>query len=164
MDSSPFPSSILRENKTLQLSWATVTWNGKKKARLINASTTKSSQAKNSNHREHLNEPKANNISSRRQTRESKSISPIKGDKRIFLRLPHELEWRILSTAGIREIVVKKQAISPVSISRINPAHIGFAISPCNDDVREKILEGQHGLFMTDAKLDTATNCASVIK
>ncbi|KHJ35076.1 putative eka-like protein [Erysiphe necator] len=152
-----------RENQTTQLSWATVTQIGQKKARVINESTTKSAQAKNTNHIDHLNEPKVTNISSRRQPRKGKPISPIKADKRIFLRLPHEHDWWNLSPAGIREVIVKKLAISPASISIIKPVHTGFALSPCNDDAREKILEGQHGLFMTGAKLEPAINWVSVI-
>ncbi|KHJ33226.1 putative eka-like protein [Erysiphe necator] len=97
------------------------------------------------------------------QPRKGKPISPIKADIRIFLRLPHEHDWRNLSPAGIREVIVKKLAISPASIGRIKPVHTGFALSPCNDDAREKILEGQHGLFMTGAKLEPATNWVSVI-
>ncbi|KHJ34547.1 putative eka-like protein [Erysiphe necator] len=153
-----------RENETTKLSWKIVTRNGQKKACVINTSSTKSAQAKNANHVEHLNEPKVTNILSLRQPRKGKSISSIMADKRIFLRLPNEHEWRGLSPAGIREVVVKKLAIniSPASIGRIKPVHTGFTLSPCNDDAREKILEGQHGLFMTGAKLEPATSCASV--
>ncbi|POS84553.1 hypothetical protein EPUL_002906 [Erysiphe pulchra] len=52
---------------------------------------------------------------------EGKSTPPENADKRIFLRLPQEHQWRNLSPAGIREIVVKKLAISPASIGRIKP-------------------------------------------
>ncbi|KHJ30438.1 putative eka-like protein [Erysiphe necator] len=174
-DSSPTPSPIPSKFQQKKQSGihnidlpskpiaATVTRNGQKKARVINDSTTKSAQAKNANHIDHLNEPKVTNISSRRQLRKGKPISPIKADKRIFLRLPHEHEWRNLSPAGTREIIVKKLAISPASIGRIKLVHTGFALSPCNDNARKKILEGQHGLFMTGAKLEPATNWVSVI-
>ncbi|KHJ33952.1 putative eka-like protein [Erysiphe necator] len=153
----------LRENSTTQSTWATVTRNGQKKTRVTKANNTKSTQAKKANHVERLNEPRALSNLPRRQALEGKSTPPGNVDKRIFLRLPQEHEWRNLSPAGIREIVVKKLAISIATIGRIKPVNTGFALSPCSNDAREKILEAQHGLFMSGAKLEPATNWVSVI-
>ncbi|POS83040.1 hypothetical protein EPUL_004701 [Erysiphe pulchra] len=135
-----------RENSITQSSWATVTRNGQKKARVKKANITK------------LTQPRASSNSSRRQVLEDKSTPPDNADKKIILRLPQEHEWLNLSPAGIREIVVKKLAISPASIDRIKPVNTRFALSPCSNDAREKFLEAQHGLFMSGAKLEPATS------
>ncbi|POS82439.1 hypothetical protein EPUL_005781 [Erysiphe pulchra] len=84
-------------------------------------------------------------------------------DKRLFVRLPQEHEWRKLSPAGIREVIVKKLHISPSLIGRIKPVHSGFALSPCSPEASEEIIKAGNGLFLSGAKLETATNWASVL-
>ncbi|KHJ30025.1 putative eka-like protein [Erysiphe necator] len=84
-------------------------------------------------------------------------------DNRLFLRLPQEHEWRKLSPAGIREVIVKKLSISPVWVGKIKPVNSGFALSPCSTEPREKILNAGNGLFLTGAKLEAATNWVSVL-
>ncbi|KHJ31883.1 putative eka-like protein [Erysiphe necator] len=84
-------------------------------------------------------------------------------DKRLFDRLPQGHEWRKLSPAGIREVIVKKLHISPSLIGRIKPVHSGFALSPCSAEAREEILKAENGLFLSGAKLETATNWVSVL-
>ena len=84
-------------------------------------------------------------------------------DKRPFLRLPQEHKWRKLSTAGIREVIVKKVSISPTLIGKIKPVHSGFVLSPCSTEAREKILNAANGLFLTGAKLEAATNWVSLL-
>ncbi|KHJ33344.1 putative eka-like protein [Erysiphe necator] len=152
-----------RENSTTQSSWATVTRNSQKKARVTKDNNTKPIQAKKANRVERLNEPRALSNSPRRQALEGKSTPPGNADKRIFLRLPQEHEWWNLSSSVIGEIVVKKLAISPVTIGRIKPVHTGFAPSLCSDDAREKILEAQKDLFISGVKLEPATNWVSGI-
>ncbi|KHJ31098.1 putative eka-like protein [Erysiphe necator] len=124
-------------------SWATVARKSQKKAR-INLSTTarlallgKTSHCSN-------NKDKSEN-----PTSSTKAIS----DNRLFLRLPQDHEWRKLSPAGVREVMVKKLHISPSIISRIKPVHSGFALSPSNSEAREKILKAENGLFLSGAKL-----------
>ncbi|KHJ33414.1 putative eka-like protein [Erysiphe necator] len=84
-------------------------------------------------------------------------------DKRLFVRVPREHEWRKLSPAGIREVLVRKLSISPTLIGRIKPVHSGFALSPCSVEAREAILNAGNGLFLTGEKLESATNWVPVI-
>ncbi|KHJ30784.1 putative eka-like protein [Erysiphe necator] len=84
-------------------------------------------------------------------------------DKRLFLRLPQEHEWRKLSSAGIREVIVKKLSISPTLVGKIKPVRSGFALSPCSTEAREKIFNAANGLFLTGVKLEAATNWVSVL-
>ncbi|KAI0999532.1 hypothetical protein K3495_g8662 [Podosphaera aphanis] len=79
-------------------------------------------------------------------------------DNRLFLRLPSEHEWRKLSPAGIREVVVKRLSISPSLIGKIKSVRSGFALSPSNSEGRETMLKAATGLFLSDAKLEPATN------
>ncbi|POS85667.1 hypothetical protein EPUL_005817 [Erysiphe pulchra] len=116
--------------------------------------TVKSTQAKKANHVKNMNEPKAPNKLPRRQAPEGKPTLSGNADKGSSTKL---------SPAGIREIVVKKLAISPAKMNRIKSVHEGFALSLCNNDTWDKILERQHGLFMSDAKLEPATSCVSGI-
>ncbi|KHJ33346.1 putative eka-like protein [Erysiphe necator] len=132
--------------QVLQNTWVTVARNGHKKAR----ATTNSNV----------------NITPMRKIRpreSRKEKSPATPDKRLFLRLPQEHEWRKLSPAGICEIIVKKLSISPTLIGRIKPIHSGFALSPCSTEAREKVLNARNGLFLTGAKLEEATNWATVL-
>ncbi|POS86229.1 hypothetical protein EPUL_003090, partial [Erysiphe pulchra] len=83
------PSQVTqpRENPIAQSSWATVTRNGQKKARVTKYNTVKSTRVKKANH-----VPKAPNNLPRRQAPEGNSTPPSDSDKRILLRLPQEHE------------------------------------------------------------------------
>ncbi|POS82481.1 hypothetical protein EPUL_005631, partial [Erysiphe pulchra] len=123
--------------------WATVAHNGHKKTRVT------------------LNyKPQAALVSRTSQHRLNKDKIPVKesSDKRLFVRLPQDHEWRKLSPAGIREIIVQKLAISPSSFGKIKPVNSGFALSPCSSEARETILNAGNGLFLSGAKLEAATN------
>ncbi|POS82576.1 hypothetical protein EPUL_004491, partial [Erysiphe pulchra] len=72
-------------------------------------------------------------------------------------------EWRKLSPAGIRGAIVKKLHISPSLIGRVKPVHSGFALSPCSPEASEEIIKAGNGLFLSGAKLEIATNWASVL-
>ncbi|POS82198.1 hypothetical protein EPUL_004820, partial [Erysiphe pulchra] len=65
-------------------------------------------------------------------------------DQRLFVRLPieHEGENCLL---------------------RAYPVHSGFALSPCSTEARETILNAVYGLFLSGAKLKSATNWVSVL-
>ncbi|POS84807.1 hypothetical protein EPUL_004044 [Erysiphe pulchra] len=76
-------------------------------------------------------------------------------DRRLF--------WRKLSPAGIREIIVRKLSILPALLGKIKAIHSGFALSPCNTEARETILNAGNGLFLSGAKLEAATNWIPVI-
>lgn len=129
-------------------SWATVTRNGHKKARVTLG-----------------NSKNVAPVSKSTQSQSSRNKSPKTGpiDKRLFVRLPKEHDWRKLSPAGIREVLVKKLMISPSLIGKIKPVQSGFALSPCSTEAREAILEAGNGLFLSGAKLEPATNWVSVL-
>ncbi|POS82999.1 hypothetical protein EPUL_003800, partial [Erysiphe pulchra] len=95
-------------------------------------------------------------------SKEDKSASII-SDKRLFFRLSLEHEWLKLSPAGIRVVKVEKLLISPSPIGKIKPVNSGFALSPCNAEVREAILKAGNGFFLSGAKLETATNWVPVL-
>ncbi|KHJ31889.1 putative eka-like protein [Erysiphe necator] len=84
-------------------------------------------------------------------------------DKRLFVWVTQEHEGRKLSPAGIREVLVRKLSISPTLIGRIKPVHSGFALSLCCVEAREAILNAGNSLFLTGAKLESATNWVPVI-
>lgn len=84
-------------------------------------------------------------------------------NKRLFLRLPHEHEWRKFSPAGIREVIVKKLSTSPTLIGKIKPVNSGLALSPYSTEARKKILNAGNGLSLTGAKLEAATNWVTVL-
>ncbi|KAI0991927.1 hypothetical protein K3495_g16260, partial [Podosphaera aphanis] len=75
-------------------------------------------------------------------------------DPRLFVRLSREHEWRKLSPAGLRELVVKRLSISPLLIGKIKPVNSGFALSPSSSSAREELLKAENGLFLSGAKLE----------
>ncbi|KHJ31153.1 putative eka-like protein [Erysiphe necator] len=127
-----------------QDTWSTVARNGQKKARVILNNKTQVAP-----------------VNQRRVNKENSSSTPV--DKRLFFRISKEHEWRKLSSAGLREVIVKKLSISPALIGKIKPVNSGFALSPSNTEAREAILTAANGLFMTAAKLEHATNWTPVI-
>ncbi|POS85814.1 hypothetical protein EPUL_001067 [Erysiphe pulchra] len=98
---------------------------------------------------------------SKSSLRASPSLST--ADTRLFVRLPQDHEWRKLSPAGIRKVIVKKLHISPSLIGKIKPVHSGCALSPCNSEARGEVLKAGNSLFMSGAKLEAATNWISVL-
>ncbi|KHJ33499.1 putative eka-like protein [Erysiphe necator] len=84
-------------------------------------------------------------------------------DRRLFVRLSQEHEWRKLSPAGIREVIVNKLAISPALFGKIKPINSGFALSPCSTEARETMLNAGNGLSLSGAKLEPATDWTPVI-
>ncbi|KHJ30751.1 putative eka-like protein [Erysiphe necator] len=54
-------------------------------------------------------------------------------------------------------------AISPALLGKVKPVHSGFALSPCSEEAREKILNAGDGLYLSGAKLEPATNLILVI-
>ncbi|KHJ36391.1 putative eka-like protein [Erysiphe necator] len=87
--------------------WVTVARNGQKKARVTQNNiihTTSMSKIR----------PRGANV-------EKAPATPT--DKRLFLRLPQEHEWRELSPAGIREVIVKKLSISLALVGKTKSVH-----------------------------------------
>ncbi|KHJ34651.1 putative eka-like protein [Erysiphe necator] len=79
-----------------QVTWATVARNGQEKARVIQSNKTL------------LLAP----VNHCRANKEIFSSTP--SDKRLFVRISKEHEWRKLFAAGLREVIVKKLSISPI--------------------------------------------------
>ncbi|KAI0992433.1 hypothetical protein K3495_g15752, partial [Podosphaera aphanis] len=133
-------------------SWATVARNGHKKVR---TSVPKLTPSKDMNPKPQACPPARPQPSKSGQ--ESKSDQN-DSDKRLFVRLPLEHEWRKLSPAAIRELIVKRLSVLPSCIGRIKPVRSGFALSPSNSDARECLLKAANGLFLSGAKLEPAAN------
>lgn len=151
------PEGTYVSNDPQQNSWVTVARNGHKKSR-----TTVSTQ----------NPSKSSMISSslpaRPPTRSRNTSNVVKNiqnktDNRLFVRISAEHEWRKLSPAGIREVIVKRLIVSPASIGLIKPVHSGFALTPSNTEAREKLLKASGGLFLSGAKLEPATQWQPVL-
>ncbi|KHJ30405.1 putative eka-like protein [Erysiphe necator] len=134
--SDPLPSTT----KNIENCWVSVTRNGHKKSRTIKKSVLQTTKAKKQN-----------------------TQTSTGSDKRLFLRLTDDHEWRKLSPAGIREIVVKKLSISPASISTIKPVRSGFALSLYKDETRQELLKAAIRLSPFDAKLEAASNWTPVM-
>ncbi|KHJ33852.1 putative eka-like protein [Erysiphe necator] len=86
--------------KINQITWATIARNGQKKARVIPS-----------------NEKQVASVSQSMIIKEKSQTTFI--DKRLFVRISKEHEWRKLSPAGLREVIVKKLSISPSLIGKI---------------------------------------------
>lgn len=149
------PSLKQKEN-----SWAMVTRNGHKKSRTI-VPVAISPKATGTRHNSHLPNLHHQNreINKRKKTLENKN----RQDDRLFVRLPADHEWRALSPAGLREVIVKRLSVSPASIGLIKPVRSGFALSPCNSESKERLLAAAGGLFMSSATLKTASNWTPIL-
>ncbi|POS83045.1 hypothetical protein EPUL_005736, partial [Erysiphe pulchra] len=119
--------------------WATVACNGQKKARVTLSMKTLATPISKA---------------TQRVTNKRNSITTAPTDQRLFVRISQEHEWRKLSPAGIREIIVQKLSISPSLIGKIKPFHSGFALSPCSTEARQTILDAGNCLFLSGAKLE----------
>ncbi|KHJ32807.1 putative eka-like protein [Erysiphe necator] len=122
--------------------WAIVAHKDQKKTRVVNCNKTQVSGG--------------NKNVSRVFNKENSSRSVL--DKKLFVHLLQEHEWRKSSPAGIREVMVKKLAILPTLTEKIKPVHSWFAPSPCSTEARDKIFNAGNGLFLLGAKLEAAIN------
>ncbi|POS86016.1 hypothetical protein EPUL_001592 [Erysiphe pulchra] len=139
--------SILKIPKLTENTWATVARNGHKKVRVSPSTKTQVVSIDTIKDKSKIASP-SNKDSS---------------DKRLFIRLPLDHEWRKLALAGIREVIVKKLSISPSLIGRIKPVQSGFALSPCSSEARENMLKAGNSLFLSGAKLEPATNWVPIL-
>ncbi|POS81813.1 hypothetical protein EPUL_006290, partial [Erysiphe pulchra] len=114
-------------------------------------------------HQTHLPNPQHQNRE-RNKTKSKKTYdNENKTDDRLSLRLSADHEWRALSPAGIREVIVKRLSVSPASIGLIKPVRSGFALSPCNSESRKNLLAAAGGLIMSGATLEAASNWTSIL-
>ena len=148
---------------TAEPSWTTVARNGPKKSRVIKEYNNNPTQEESEKRPAHQHKSQRQQKIVHQQTPDNKSSKSGCTDKRVFLRLPHDHEWRKLSPAGIREVVVKNLSVSPVSFGRVKPVRSGFALSPSNEKWRDEILKAGNGLFLTGAKIEPATTWEPVI-
>ncbi|KHJ31628.1 putative eka-like protein [Erysiphe necator] len=129
------PEDHFEINKVQQNSWVMIARNGHKKSRAQQSLQNPMNNTKPLQHHLPVQSP-----SIMRNSKNSKKSNLDKSDSRLFVRLPLEHEWRKLSPAGIREVIVKRLSISPASIGLIKPVRIGLG-----------------GLFLSVAKLEPAT-------
>ncbi|POS83969.1 hypothetical protein EPUL_005717 [Erysiphe pulchra] len=92
-----------------------------------------------------------------------KNIKEIIPDSRFFVRPPLDHEWRNLSPAGQREIIVKHLAVSPDSIGLTKTVCTCFSISPYSSGARGALLRTNIGLLDTGVKLEPASNWAPLL-
>ncbi|KHJ31470.1 putative eka-like protein [Erysiphe necator] len=151
-DSDPLPSIT----QNIENCWASVARNGQQKSRITKKSILQTTKAKKQN-------IPTSTGSVKKSSSGLKEITSYPQDKRLFLRLTNDHEWRKLSPAGIREIVVKKFSISPASISIIMSVRSGFALSLYKDETRQELLKAAIRLSPFDAKLEAASNWTPVV-
>ncbi|KHJ30075.1 putative eka-like protein [Erysiphe necator] len=135
--------------KQKENSWVMVARNGHKKARTI-VPLASLSTGQSTKHKLLPSYPQHQ----KRDVHKKKTRKENKSDNRLFVRLPADHEWRILSPAGLREVIVKRLSVSPVSIALIKPVRSGFALSPSNNESRENLLAAAGGLFISEINND----------
>lgn len=158
---SPTSKTILTSKPiAIENSWAIIVRNGHKKARAFVVETPSYGQIVSKEQNKPSAPKKVTSTPCRLNMSESfgrkQQPSKFMQDNRLFLPLPPDHDWGKLSPAGIREDVVKKMAISPVLIRQIKTVRSGFALSPSKPYARETLLQAANGIFLTDAKLESA--------
>ena len=149
-------------SKQKENSWATVARNGHKKSRTVVPVAIPSITTGFRYHSQLPNtQPQSREINKIKNKKKLENKN--RPDDRLFVRLPADHEWRTLSPAGLREIIVKRLSVSPVSIGLIKPVRSGFALSPCSSESRENLLTAAGGLFMSGATLETASNWTPIL-
>ncbi|KHJ31262.1 putative eka-like protein [Erysiphe necator] len=147
-----------RPQKQKEKSWAMVTRNGLKKSRISTPAVNPQNEISPNDVIHLTSRPKTNNKDLGKKVKvENKS------DNRLFIRLPLDHEWRKLSPAGLREVIVKSLSVFLASIGLIKPVRSGFALTPCNMKFREDLLSAAGGLFMSGASLEPAPNWIPVL-
>ncbi|POS85330.1 hypothetical protein EPUL_003323 [Erysiphe pulchra] len=140
-------------------SWSTVVRNGFKKTKAVKSPVsqkTKQTQPKSSGH-----QPNYGLVNNKMPNPTQQTTKP--QDKRLFICLSNEHDWRKLSPADILEIIVIKLSVSPSAIGTIKSVRSGFALSPCTNEAREAFLNAAIRLSPFGAKLESATNWTSVL-
>ncbi|KHJ35305.1 putative eka-like protein [Erysiphe necator] len=167
---STLPTQNINKNLEKQIvplkqkenTWPMVAQNGHKKSRTIVPVTT-SSIATGTRHQHHLPNPQHQNRENNKTKNKKTSQNENKPDDRLFVRLPADHEWRALSPAGLREVIVKRLSVSPASIGLIKPVRSGFALCPSSSESSKNLLAAAGGLFMSGATLEAASNWTSIL-
>lgn len=88
---------------------------------------------------------------------------PKKEDKRLFIRLGQEHEWRKLSPVTVKKLITEKAGIAASAIIAMSQVRSGLAIECASDALRETIL-GVSSSFQKDGiKIEPASDWTSVI-
>ncbi|KAI0996223.1 hypothetical protein K3495_g11956 [Podosphaera aphanis] len=87
----------------------------------------------------------------------------LKEDKRLFLRLALENEWRKLSLATIKKIITERAGVAPSAILAMSQVRSGLAIECASDVPRESILRVASALEKDNLTIEAASNWTSVI-
>lgn len=153
-DKKPAARPLPTNPMVSETSWTAVVRNGPKKARTTMTSTARSAPTAQPN------KPRARPASKIGDNWDTnvKGQSDRSLDIKLFLRLPVDHEWRKLSPAGIRDIIVRKLSISPTLIGLIKIAHSGFALSHCTHEGRVSLLQTAPCFSASNAKLEPALN------
>ena len=149
--------------KKTPISWATAARNGQKKARVELDKDTYHAQPRKTEQAAQPQQAPPPGKQIKHQPKGIKQSGSAGADKRIFLRLPQEHEWRKLSPSGIREVAVRHLEVSPSAFGRIKSVRTSFALSPCNDATREETLKAANGFSLSGAKIEPAANWVPMI-
>ena len=88
---------------------------------------------------------------------------PAKEDKRLFLRIGQEHQWRKLSPVTIKEIVTERAGVAPSAIIAMTQVRSGLAIECASDALRETILRMGPSFNKENITIEPASDWTSVI-
>lgn len=88
---------------------------------------------------------------------------PTKEDKRLFLRLNKDHEWRKLSPLSIKKIITERAGIAASAIMEMYQVRSGMAFECASDALRESILRVASSFQKENAKIEPASEWSSVL-
>lgn len=88
---------------------------------------------------------------------------PIKDDKRLFLRMGRDHEWRLLSPVTIKKLVTERAGVAPSAIIAMTQVRSGLAIECTSDALRETILRVGPSFQKENIIIEPASDWTSVI-
>ncbi|KAI0991582.1 hypothetical protein K3495_g16605, partial [Podosphaera aphanis] len=86
-----------------------------------------------------------------------------KEDRRLFLRLGPEHEWRKLSLVTIKKIISDRAGVAPSAITAMSQVRSGLAIECASDALRESILGVAPSFEKDNTTIEAASDWTSVI-
>ena len=88
---------------------------------------------------------------------------PLKEDKRLFLRMGRDNEWRMLSPVTIKKLVTERAGVAPSAIIAMTQVRSGLAIECASDALREAILRVGSSFQKENIIIEPASDWTSVI-
>lgn len=88
---------------------------------------------------------------------------PPKEDKRLFLRIGQEHQWRKLSPVTIKKMVTERAGVAPSAIIAMTQVRSGLAMECASDALRETILRVGPSFNKEDITIEPASDWTSVI-